>query len=111
MHLKTNYAIGDLPHSEHPLPQAMRENWLCLNGTWQLKKLNSAKQKVFESEILVPFSPETLNSGVIGEDGKEGSFTLNTGETLVYERKAIVEENLMLGRTLLHFAPPSTARL
>ena len=103
MHLKTNYAIGEIPHSEHPLPQAMRENWLCLNGKWQLQKLNSAKQKVFESEILVPFSPETLNSGVIGEDGKDGSFTLNTGETLVYERKVGVEENLMLGRTLLHF--------
>lgn len=103
MHLKTNYAIGEIPHSEHPLPQAMRENWLCLNGKWQLQKLNSAKQKVFESDILVPFSPETLNSGVIGEDGKEGSFTLNTGETLVYERKVCVEENLMLGRTLLHF--------
>ncbi len=97
MHLKTDYIVGDLPHSEHPAPQAKRENWLCLNGKWRLQKLNTQKESVFDGEILVPFSPETLHSGV--GDG----FTLNTGETLVYERAFFADEKMLLGKTLLHF--------
>lgn len=97
MHLKTNYAVGDVPHSEHPMPQAIRENWLCLNGKWHLKKIDSLGETSFDGEILVPFSPETLNSGVA-----EG-FTLNAGESLVYERSVCVDKTLLLGKTLLHF--------
>ncbi len=97
IHLKTNYAVGEIPHSEHPLPQAKRENWLCLNGKWQLKKINCLNETTFDGEILVPFSPETLNSGVA-----EG-FVLQTGEKLIYERKITIGKDLMLGKTILHF--------
>ncbi len=97
MYLKTNYAVGEVPHSEHPMPQAMRENWLCLNGKWHLEKLNCVKEKLFDGEILVPFSPETINSGV------EEGFTLNAGESLVYERSVTLDNSLLLGTTLLHF--------
>ena len=34
MKLKTAYDVGALPHAEHPMPQARRESWLCLNGKW-----------------------------------------------------------------------------
>ena len=95
--LKTNYEVGETPHSEHPMPQAKRENWLCLNGKWQLKKINCLNETTFDGEILVPFSPETLNSGVA-----EG-FVLQTGERLIYERKITIGKDLMLGKTILHF--------
>ena len=97
MRLKTNYVIGEIPHSEHPMPQGKRDNWLCLNGIWQLKKKNLSNEVLFDGEILVPFSPETLNSGM--EDG----FILKAGETLIYERTVSVGKNLLLGKTLLHF--------
>ena len=97
IHLKTNYNVGDIPHSEHPMPQAKRENWLCLNGKWNLKKVNSLGETCFDGEILVPFSPETLNSGV------EEGFVLKSGEKLIYERKVQVGKELLLGKTILHF--------
>lgn len=98
MRLTTDYAVGEIPHSEHPMPQFMRKNWLCLNGKWELKKQNQQGETVFEGDILVPFSPETLLSGV------EEGFVLNSGETLVYKRGfPLTKAMLQLGVVKLHF--------
>ncbi len=97
MRLKTKYNIGEIPHNEHPCPQSMRKNWLCLNGEWDFYKENTEGQKSYEGKIVVPFSPETLNSGV-AED-----FCLFSGEKIVYSRTVTVGKELLLGCTLLHF--------
>ncbi len=97
MRLKTKYEIGEIPHSEHPCPQSMRKNWLCLNGEWDFYKENRNGEKSYEGKIIVPFSPETLLSGI------EEGFVLNSGEKLVYSRKIVVGKELLLGCTLLHF--------
>ena len=97
MRLKTRYEIGEIPHSEHPCPQAMRKDWLCLNGEWDFYKQAPTGGKAYEGKILVPFSPETLNSGIA-----EG-FVLKSGEKLVYTRKATLGKNLLQGCTLLRF--------
>ena len=97
MLLKTKYEIGEIPHSEHPCPQRMRKNWQCLNGKWSLEKLDKTQNVAYKGDILVPFSPETLLSGV------EEGFTLSQGETIVYTRKFTVDASLLLGKTLLHF--------
>ena len=97
MKLKTAYFIGDVPHSEHPLPQAAREHWLNLNGKWEFCKIDAAGNKSFEGEILVPFSPETLNSG-IGE-----GFVLERGASLCYFRTVMLDKTMLLGKTMLHF--------
>lgn len=97
MRLKTDYEIGMLPFLEHPAPQKERETWLNLNGNWQLEKLSTKNEKVFSGEILVPFSPETLNSGI------EEGFVLEGGQTLVYERKFSLVEETLNGRVFLHF--------
>ena len=97
MRLKTDYEIGEIPHNEHPCPQSMRKNWLCLNGEWSLKKLDAQGKEGYNGKILVPFSPETLNSGV------EEGFVLRTGEKLVYKCAFAVESGLLLGRAVLHF--------
>ena len=97
MRLKTKYEIGEIPHMEHPCPQSMRKSWLCLNGEWDFYKENKQGEKSHEGKIVVPFSPETLLSGV------EESFTLNTGEKIVYKRTVEVGQDLLRGCTLLHF--------
>ena len=97
MRLKTKYEIGEIPHKEHPCPQSMRKSWLCLNGEWDFYKENKQGEKSHEGKIVVPFSPETLLSGV------EESFTLNTGEKIVYKRTVEVGQDLLRGCTLLHF--------
>ncbi|MBQ7913599.1 MAG: glycoside hydrolase family 2 [Clostridia bacterium] len=88
--------MGIIPHNEHPRPQAQRKDWLCLNGEWDFYKTDG-KNKEYEGKILVPFSPETLNSGIA-----EG-FVLNPQETLYYTRRFTLTENLLRGVTLLHF--------
>jgi len=95
--LKTDYEIEEIPHSEHPMPQMMRESWLCLNGEWDFYKTTVNGEKCNEGKILVPFSPETLNSG-IAED-----FLLKSGEKLTYQRKVTLDKTLLKGVTKLHF--------
>ena len=97
MRLKTNYHVGEIPHAQHPLPQARRDSWLCLNGKWSFCKTDATGKRGAVGSILVPFSPETLNSGV-AED-----FVLRPGETLIYERKFHLDDSLLQGVTLLHF--------
>lgn len=94
--LETNYEVGVVPHSEYPRPQAERKAWLCLNGKWNSYKETPAGEKSFEGEILVPFSPETLNSGL-------KNFQLLSGEKIVYSRFVTLDKTLLQGTTLLHF--------
>ena len=97
MQLKTAYQVDKIPFPEHPLPQAEREGWLNLNGVWALKKLSTTEECLFEGDILVPFSPETLNSGV-----PEG-FVLGEEESLVYSRTFPLTAEQVSGKILLHF--------
>ena len=87
MRLKTKYEVGSIPLSEYPRPQFRRDSYHCLNGVWEFKKQKREGQGCDEyKNILVPFSPATLNSGV------EEGFFLQTDEKLVYRRKFILEE-------------------
>jgi len=95
--LPTDYPTGDIPHSEHPFPQRMRESWKCLNGKWQLEKQSATGEKLFDGEIFVPFSPETLNGGL------DGNFRLEPDQTLVYKRKFNIEKGFNKGKVILHF--------
>lgn len=95
--LKTRYEAELIPHAEHPRPQAERSDWLCLNGDWEFCKRSVDKTVVYEGKIVVPFSPESLCSGVAE------NFVLGHGESLVYKRKAVLSENLLRGRTVVHF--------
>ena len=96
MKLATKYEVGNVPHSEHPFPQAQRQNMLCLNGKWKIEKYDD-NQVVWKGDIIVPFSPESLNSGV-----KE-NFELLTHQKLVYTRAFTLDTSMLLGRTVLHF--------
>ena len=57
---------------EHPRPDAKREQWLNLNGQWDFEIDNACvgREKHFEKrdsldgEILVPFCPESVLSGL-----------------------------------------------
>ncbi|MBR2313051.1 MAG: glycoside hydrolase family 2 [Clostridia bacterium] len=89
--------MGEVPHSEHPMPQTAREHWLNLNGKWEFCKIDAAGNKSFEGEILVPFSPETLNSGV------DEGFVLERGSSLCYSRTVMLDKSMLQGTTVLRF--------
>ena len=61
---------------EHPRPDALRENWLNLNGEWDFEIDNAIvgfekhfeKRDSLDGKIIVPFCPESKLSGVAHTD-------------------------------------------
>ncbi len=84
------------PLAEYPRPQLKREAWQCLNGIWEyaIRPASEPEPKQYDGEIVVPFSPESLLSGVMRQ--------LRPGQTLWYRRS--VRFDAPRGqRVLLHF--------
>lgn len=90
--------MGRIPHTEYPRPQMRRKDWTCLNGVW-LYAIRDASQNdepvSYDGDIVVPFSPESLLSGV----GRQ----LLPGQTLWYRRVICFEAVPQGQRLLLHF--------
>lgn len=83
---------------EYPRPQLKRDNYQILNGYWNYTITNSsAAPSAYDGRILVPFSPESILSGVERQ--------LKPHEYLWYERNVSVtpEEYRSGKRLLLHF--------
>ncbi|MGI5064303.1 glycoside hydrolase family 2 [Treponema denticola] len=86
----------DCPLNEYPRPQLVRENWQCLNGRWDYAITETEEvPKTWDGAIIVPFSPESLLSGV----GKQ----LLPGKRLWYRREFVFEKCKDGERLLLHF--------
>ena len=96
MKLKTEYEIEKIPHSEYPRPQFVRDSYMCLNGAWDFAVAKNEDLITEFKQINVPFSPETLNSGL--ED-----FTLSDGDKLFYKKEIDVDLTWLSGVTMLHF--------
>jgi len=86
----------DCPLNDYPRPQLVRENWQCLNGRWDYAITETEEvPKTWDGTIIVPFSPESLLSGV----GKQ----LLPGKRLWYRREFAFEKCKEGERLLLHF--------
>ncbi len=92
----------NIPRSEHPKPQFMRDDWLCLNGQWAFCIDNSesgesrglqAPDAVLDGCITVPFCPESPLSGV-GH--------LDFMRCVWYQRHVSVTPQQLAGRVVLH---------
>lgn len=84
------------PLAEYPRPQMKREVWQCLNGVWEYAICDGAEPEPtqYDGEITVPFSPESLLSGIMHQ--------LLPGQTLWY-RRTVRFNNMDGQRILLHF--------
>lgn len=71
---------ADVVHTYYPRPQLKRVTWQNLNGIWQYAIVPQSTQGVvpMHGDILVPFSPESVLSGVLKQ--------LQPDELLIYER-------------------------
>ncbi|MDR3293722.1 MAG: glycoside hydrolase family 2, partial [Clostridiales bacterium] len=85
----------ETPLNEYPRPQLKRDSYLCLNGKWRCSITNAANGSKYDGDILVPFSPETLLSGVLK--------TVEPNDTLTYQRELFIPEGFLNDITLLHF--------
>ncbi len=80
---------------EYPRPLLRRASYLCLNGWWNYCiSTGESRPDTWDGQILVPFSPESLLSGVNRQ--------LLPGEALWYERE-LPDLSGEDGRWLLHF--------
>lgn len=88
---------------EHPKPQFERKNWLNLNGKWQFETDNGNSgvarglykdDAVLQSEIEVPFCPESKLSGVENVDFMNAVW---------YKREVVLDKAQLGGRVFLHF--------
>ena len=86
--------LPKVPWNSYPRPQMQREEWLCLNGKWSFNTDNSRKR-----DILVPFCPESLLSGILNSP--------EPGTEMVYEREFNIPESWRKKRVLLHFGAVS----
>ena len=84
---------------EYPRPLMVRDSYINLNGYWDYAfTKNFHKPEKYEGKILVPFSPESVLSGVAGQ--------LQPEEYLWYRREFSVHdwgERRAGRRLLLHF--------
>jgi len=87
----------DAPLPEYPRPQLRRDSFLNLNGRWQyaIRPQKNRQPGAFDGEIIVPFSPESLLSGV--------RRTLMPEDRLWYRRTFVLPEGFRKSRVLLHF--------
>lgn len=91
----------NIPRSEHPRPQFIRNEWLCLNGEWQFEIdagdsgiERGLKEKPLSGAILVPYCPESKLSGVEHTDFMNAVW---------YRRSVDIPEAWSGKRVLLHF--------
>ena len=84
------------PLSEYPRPQLKRDSYLCLNGEWEyaIRKDESIPTS-FDGAIIVPFSPETIASGV--------NKTLHPDEYLFYRLFFTLDQTFIKDKVILHF--------
>ncbi|MBQ2178216.1 MAG: glycoside hydrolase family 2, partial [Oscillospiraceae bacterium] len=84
------------PLPEYPRPQLKRDSYVNLNGLWSYAFTDDAhRPERFDGQIVVPFSPETILSGVERQ--------LQPDEYLWYERAVTLPEGFVRDRVLLHF--------
>ncbi len=90
-----------LVRPEYPRPQFVRPDWLCLNGEWQFEMdpgdsglERGLLDRELKSQILVPFCPESVLSGIHYTDFMNSVW---------YRRRVTIPEAWAGKRVLLHF--------
>lgn len=93
--------MSDMPRSEYPRPQFVRDQWMCLNGEWQFEKDQGDSgihrdllERDLTDSIIVPFCPESELSG-IGD--------LDYYNAVWYRKQVAIPADWSGKRVLLHF--------
>ncbi len=82
-------ALSGQPWQVYPRPQLERDSFFNLNGSWQLTYGDTTE------DILVPFAPESILSGVHKHMGEKPCIT--------YKKQFSLPQDFNKGRIILHF--------
>ena len=80
---------------EYPRPSLVRDSFLNLNGEWEYCINQSKEVDTYDGTILVPFSPETLLSGV--------QKMVSPTDYLHYRKTFTIPADFKKERVILHF--------
>lgn len=83
------------PLPEYPRPNMVRNSYFCLNGTWEYCINRQKETEGYDGKITVPFSPETMLSGV--------QKLVMPEDYLHYRKTFVLPEQFQKDRVLLHF--------
>lgn len=84
------------PLPEYPRPQMVRDSYINLNGVWKYAiNKTGERPKNYDSEIVVPFCPECVLSGV--------EKIVTPEDTLLYYREFEVPKGFIKGNEFLNF--------
>ncbi len=86
--------LPNIPLEEYPRPTLVRDSYINLNGTWDFSVCKKDEKPSFDQKILVPFSPESILSGV----GKH----FPDGTELHYRKSFTIPEGFKKDRVILH---------
>lgn len=88
--------LSDKPHQEYPRPQFVRDSYVNLNGWWDYAIVDGdIPPEEYQGKILVPFSPESVLSGVNRQ--------LKPNQTLYYRTTFTLPKDFNKGCVFLHF--------
>ena len=95
--LLTSYAedMEETPLPEYPRPTLVRSSFLNLNGKWDFGVCDNIENATFDREILVPYPPESILSGI--------NEVFDEGKILSYKREFSLPSGFNRGRVILHF--------
>ncbi len=94
LYTKEGENLPEIPWNIYPRPQLKRDSFFCLNGPWDFQA-SFDFPKNFTEKILVPFSPESLLSGI--------NRTFDPKELLYYRKLFTLPEDFIKDRVILHF--------
>ena len=97
--LRSPFEVGAIPLSEYPRPQFARNSYVTLNGEWDYAILRKSEtfDGTYQGKILVPFSPESLLSGL-----PEGT-KVTPDDVLYYHRTFTLQPDFVKAHTVIHF--------
>lgn len=88
------------PWNEYPRPSMVRDSFVCLNGKWDFALGKRGKEINFDREILVPFPPESMLSGL--------EISVPKGNLIYYRRNFTLPSDFNKGRVIIHFGAVDT---
>ena len=87
---------NNIPLSEYPRPQLVRDSYLSLNGYWEYAIRDEENiPESFDDKILVPYSPETKLSGV--------NKIVKPNQWLFYRLTFKLDKTFIKNKVILHF--------
>ena len=95
LYTKESVNLSEIPHNVYPRPLLKRDSFICINGKWRFEARDRQRPRHYTKNIIVPFCPESLLSGLC-EVYPENDY-------LFYKTKFVLPEGFTKDRVIVNF--------